>query len=208
MTERSKLYSVTGPAAAALVLMLFAAGCGGGEPTSSGGGGEAPPSAAGGDPASPGAAETPVDGMKPIEATMTDSKPVVLTSRPLRDADVAESMPVGQASSETAADYPDLKIQTLTEGDGVGIEVGQQGKFRYAGVLLDGVQFENGERTIRVGPTGAAIRGWQLGLVGMKPGEKRQLTVPAELGYGERSHGQVPAHSTLVYYFELLEIVE
>ncbi|XP_018495681.1 uncharacterized protein LOC100907240 isoform X1 [Galendromus occidentalis] len=56
---------------------------------------------------------------------------------------------------------------------------------------------------------GQVIKGWDQGLEGMCVGEKRKLTIPAELGYGERGAGdKIPPGSNLVFEVELLKIEE
>jgi peptidylprolyl isomerase len=55
--------------------------------------------------------------------------------------------------------------------------------------------------------TGRVIKGWDQGLMGMQVGGKRKLSVPAHLGYGERTMGKIPPNSNLVFEIELLEVL-
>lgn len=54
---------------------------------------------------------------------------------------------------------------------------------------------------------GQVIKGWDQGLQNMCPGEKRRLTIPAHLGYGDRGAGaDIPGGATLVFEVELFKI--
>jgi peptidylprolyl isomerase len=81
----------------------------------------------------------------------------------------------------------------------------------YTGTLDDGTPFdsshERGKPFQFVIGTGRVIKGWDLGVMGMKEGGKRILFVPAHLGYGERQIGErISPHSNLHFTVELLEV--
>ena len=103
-----------------------------------------------------------------------------------------------------------LKTEILKEGEGEMTETGDQVSVHYVGTLTDGTQFDSSRDrgtpfTLTLG-AGSVIKGWEQGLVGMKVGELRRLTIPAELGYGARAVSTIPANSTLIFEVELLSI--
>ena len=112
-------------------------------------------------------------------------------------------------STETTASG--LVIETLEEGSGDAAAAGQAVTVHYTGWLEDGTKFDssldrNSPFQFNLG-AGEVIRGWDEGVAGMKPGGKRKLTIPAELGYGAHGAGGViPPNATLIFEVELLSI--
>ncbi|KAI5306131.1 Peptidyl-prolyl cis-trans isomerase fpr2 [Ascosphaera pollenicola] len=83
-------------------------------------------------------------------------------------------------------------------------------EMHYTGYLLDGTKFDASydrgtPLTFKLG-TGRVIKGWDEGLQNMCVGEKRKLTIPPALAYGQRAVGPIPAGSTLVFDTELVTI--
>jgi FKBP-type peptidyl-prolyl cis-trans isomerase len=104
-----------------------------------------------------------------------------------------------------------LKIEDQTVGQGQEATSGKTVSVHYTGTLLDGSKFDSsldrGSPFSFALGGGQVIKGWDQGVVGMKVGGKRKLTIPPELGYGERGFPPViPPSSTLVFEIELLEV--
>lgn len=81
----------------------------------------------------------------------------------------------------------------------------------YDGFLEDGTKFDSsfdrGRPFQFVLGTGRVIKGWDLGVMGMREGGKRTLFVPSYLAYGERQIGElIKPHSHLVFHIELFEV--
>lgn len=112
--------------------------------------------------------------------------------------------------TDTAA--PGLTIEDLHTG--VGAEVTGRGQFvtvHYTGWLEDGTEFDSSKR--RGEPfgfplgVGYVIPGWDRGVVGMRVGGRRRLTIAPELGYGAQGAGGIiPPNATLVFEIELLKV--
>jgi FKBP-type peptidyl-prolyl cis-trans isomerase len=107
---------------------------------------------------------------------------------------------------------PPLKKQDLLEGTGPAAKKGDTVLVHYTGTLTDGTKFDSSiDRGTPFEFTlggGNVIAGWDLGVVGMKKGGKRRLTIPPHLGYGDSgSPPKIPGGATLLFDIELLEIV-
>ena len=105
----------------------------------------------------------------------------------------------------------ELKINDTLEGAGKAAVKGALLICQYEGFLEDGTKFDSsydhGRPFQFVIGSGRVIKGWDQGLMGMKEGGKRELYVPAHLGYGERAIGKfIKPHSNLIFYIELLEV--
>jgi len=99
-------------------------------------------------------------------------------------------------------------VQEPTDVKGDPAVAGKKTRVHYTGWLLDGTLFDSSRERgtpfeFSLG-SGRVIRGWDLGVEGMRPGEKRVLVVPPGLGYGSRGAGPIPGNSTLVFMVEYL----
>jgi FKBP-type peptidyl-prolyl cis-trans isomerase len=105
----------------------------------------------------------------------------------------------------------ELKKEDVKVGNGPAAAKGDKVKVHYTGRLLktnlkfdssvgkDPFEFTLGE--------GGVIKGWDQGVVGMKVGGKRKLTIPSDLAYGKKgSPPKIPADAPLVFDIELLSI--
>ncbi len=115
------------------------------------------------------------------------------------------------AATLPSTSVTELKIEDLVVGAGAGAKAGDTISVHYTGWLENGVKFDSsldtGEPIEFALGQGAVIDGWDQGLVGMKVGGKRKLTIPPALGYGADGAGDlIPANATLIFEVELLEI--
>ena len=104
-----------------------------------------------------------------------------------------------------------LKYWDLKKGTGAIAKAGDQVKVHYTGWLTDGKKFDSsvdrGEPFAFKLGAGLVIKGWDEGVAGMKVGGKRQLRIPAELGYGARgAGGAIHPNAELIFDVELLGV--
>ena len=114
-------------------------------------------------------------------------------------------------STTTFSSESGLEITVNKEGSGDIAESGMVVSVHYTGKLEDGTEFDSSiprgqPFTFTLG-AGQVIRGWDIGVEGMKVGEQRRLVIPPHLGYGARgAGGAIPPNATLIFDVELLEV--
>jgi FKBP-type peptidyl-prolyl cis-trans isomerase FkpA len=111
-----------------------------------------------------------------------------------------------------------LEFSELQSGSGPPISAGQKAVVQYTGWLYEssapdkkGKQFDSsrnsGQPFSFVVGAGEVIKGWDQGVLGMKVGDRRRLTIPADLGYGDVGAGDViPPGATLIFDVDLIGI--
>ncbi|WP_035238068.1 peptidylprolyl isomerase [Desulfobacter vibrioformis] len=114
--------------------------------------------------------------------------------------------------------YPDavetesgLMYVTVKEGTGPAVTSGATVQVHYTGRFTNGKKFDSsrdrGKPIEFVLGKGQVIKGWDIGIEGMKKGEARQLLIPYSLAYGEKGYpGVIPPKSTLIFDVELVGV--
>lgn len=102
-----------------------------------------------------------------------------------------------------------LQIVEVTLGSGAEAKMGDLVSVDYTGSLQDGTVFDSSRPRgkplqFRLGAN-QVIKGFERGVVGMKPGGVRRITIPPELGYGKKGvPPTIPPNSTLIFEVELI----
>ena len=100
-----------------------------------------------------------------------------------------------------------LQVKDLTVGTGTEVATGSSVSVDYIGAKFsDGKVFDQSYGrapfSLTVG-AGSVIKGWDQGLVGMKVGGRRELTIPPDLAYGAQAPGDIGANQTLIFVIDL-----
>jgi len=158
--------------------------------------------------ASAAKAEQEAKNQKPIPEPKPVSSPTVTPTPGEADINKKPTVPKGSGSAPTA-----LKAETLIPGSGDAIKNGQQATVQYVGVLFkNGKEFDTswgkGKQpfAFTLG-SGQVISGWDQGVLGMKVGERRRLTIPADLAYGAQgSPPKIGPNEPLIFDIDLKKI--
>ena len=135
----------------------------------------------------------------------SDKKPLATTS---------QNAPTNSAESQSKQNTngnASVKIKELKAGDGEFVKEGDYITVHYIGKLTSGAEFSSSRSiakpfSFQIGSE-KVIKGWNVGLIGSRKGEIRQLTVPPHLAYGQAGAGEdIPPNSTLIFEIEVLSI--
>lgn len=126
-----------------------------------------------------------------------------------KEAAAAEKIPAVSAKkvkTPSGLVYQDIKV-----GKGAAPVKGKMVRVHYTGWLVNGTKFDSSvdRKEPFDFPVGAGqvIPGWDEGVLTMKVGGKRRLTIPPALGYGARgAGGDIPPNATLIFDVELLDV--
>lgn len=105
-------------------------------------------------------------------------------------------------------DTSKLKMEDVVLGTGEDVIPGKKVSVQYAGTLTDGTEFDssykrNNEPLVFTVGAGQMIPGFDAGVMGMKVGGTRKITIPPDLAYGAQAVGPIPANSTLIFEVKL-----
>ena len=119
----------------------------------------------------------------------------------------SSSTPSTQTTSSAPYSQTDLAV-----GTGATAATGDTVTVRYTGWLYDtsktegkGSQFDSNTFQFRVG-AGTVIRGWDMGIPGMRVGGSRRLIIPPDLAYGSAGRAPIPPNATLIFDVTLVSI--
>jgi len=122
------------------------------------------------------------------------------------------------ATTPAVPKLTELKIEDVKEGTGQGAKDGDTISLLYRGTFANGTEFDGNmddkgkprtEKDVFSIVLGAqqVIKGWDEGLVGIKEGGERKLSIPAAKGYGAQASERVPANSDLYFTVKCLDII-
>lgn len=96
-----------------------------------------------------------------------------------------------------------VKVETLKAGSGDAPTMEDVVLINYKGMLTDGKVFDQGQQVPN--PVSDFVPGFTKALLKMQKGGKYKIEIPAELGYGDKAQGPIPANSDLTFEVELLD---
>lgn len=121
-----------------------------------------------------------------------------------------EPLPGQSATAFDPASVTELKVETLTEGNGAAATANSTVSANYFGWTSDGKIFDSTNKGGTVTPIdfplNGVIKGWTEGLTGVKQGSVVRLTIPAEKAYGSVDNGGGAPVGPLMFIVEVKEV--
>lgn len=147
-------------------------------------------------------------GCQKTQSDATSATPTA--GAPTGMSGAATTTPPSAATTKEVTMPTGLKYEDVVVGTGAEAQKGKRVSVHYTGRLQDGTKFDSsldrGEPYTFVLGSGSVIQGWDEGLVGMKVGGKRKLTIPPSMGYGPSGMGPIPPNATLLFDCELMDV--
>lgn len=108
-------------------------------------------------------------------------------------------------------DVDQIRIEDIKIGEGAKAEEGNTVRVNYIGTLIDGKKFDDSYEKVRpfefLLGRGYVVKGFDMGVLGMKVGGKRKFAMHPTLGYGDKGvPGLIPPNSVLIFEVELLDV--
>jgi FKBP-type peptidyl-prolyl cis-trans isomerase FkpA len=154
----------------------------------------------------PDAPQTASESDAPQALPESSEPPPQIVWRAAQDAFLNEN--VRQDGWEQTAEGLQYSVEKEAADESPMPAPGSRVTVHYEGKLIDGNVFDSSYTRGQPAtfPLGGVIKGWQIGVPMMRQGEIWQFAIPANLAYGERDTGPIPAGSTLLFKVELLEV--
>jgi FKBP-type peptidyl-prolyl cis-trans isomerase len=157
----------------------------------------------------PKAVAPDITSSSPSSTKSTNSQPA---ANPTDKCVAPKSPKIPTANPVDAEKLKLIKIEETKLGTGDEVKSGDVVCIDYKGTLENGTEFDQsykrGQPFVTQIGVGQVIPGWDLGIVGLKEGGKRKLTIPSDLAYGSRATGTIPANSTLIFEVELVKVIK
>ncbi|KAF3919727.1 hypothetical protein ABW20_dc0107238 [Dactylellina cionopaga] len=157
----------------------------------------------------PVAVATPPEKKKVQFASQLEQGPTPNGNKSPADKSKAEKEEKPATQSSKVRTVDGVKIEDHKVGSGPEAKKGKKVSMRYIGKLTDGKVFDSNKKgkpfTFNLGK-GDVIKGWDIGVAGMKVGGERKLVIPPNLAYGSKALPGIPKNSTLVFEVKLLEV--
>jgi peptidylprolyl isomerase len=152
------------------------------------------------------------DSSTTADIPSADAPPATTPAAPKTSTDLKDTKTKPAIPKPSGKPPKELVVKDIVVGKGRAAKKGDQLSMQYVGVTYaDGEEFDaswdTGEPFEFTLGQGMVIKGWDKGLVGIKPGGRRQLTIPPSLGYGAQGQPpSIPPNATLVFVVDALKV--